>query len=93
MKALFLKGKTDFLVKYAFDKYRFLKNLINIFIICLIISGVRVWQEAKKTTATKSVKARTIQMIDPQSGGILKMYNIMKLKMQILVEIRFGQVI
>ncbi len=48
MKALFLKGKTDFLVKYAFDKYRFLKNLINIFIICLIISGVRVWQEAKK---------------------------------------------
>ena len=35
----------------------------------------------KKTTATKSVKARTIQMIDPQSGGILKMYNIMKLKM------------
>ncbi|NQY51854.1 MAG: hypothetical protein HRT91_04120 [Piscirickettsiaceae bacterium] len=53
MKALFLKGKTDFLVKYAFDKYRFLKNLINIFIICLIISGVRVWQEAKKNNSNK----------------------------------------
>ena len=56
--------------KDTFNKYRFLKDLINIFMTFLINIRSEGMARRKKTTETRRVKAGTIQMMDPQSGEL-----------------------